>query len=287
MKTVVLGAGGMLGSELASLLEKSGHKVFAFDRELDVTDPAAVSEKISELQPEAVFNCAAFNAMDKAEQESESARALNAAAVGNIAKAAKVCGAVVVHYSTGYVFDGRNDAGYEEDDQPNPISIYGHTKYEGEQQLKQHADKYYLIRLNLLFGAPGLASGSKKSFPAMILEQAETKDSFDFVADEISTPTYAPDLARASITLLTEKEDGKNKYAYGIYHLVNEGRASWYDWAKQIFEIKGISKALHPVGAEKFPRPAARPRCSVLLNTKFPKLRTWQQATAEFLETNQ
>jgi len=277
MRAVIFGASGMLGAELNRQLVSGGHTVHAFDRELDVTDAAAVAAKISELKPEVIFNCAAYNAVDKAETEADLARRLNADAVGNVARAAQSAGAVVVHYSTGFVFDGSKETGYSEADQPAPQSVYAETKFQGEQQLSQNTEKFYLIRLNLLFGKPGLSAGSKKSFPALILDLAAQRDSFEFVADEISGPTYAPDLAKATLQLIA------GEYPFGIYHLVNEGRASWYDWAKEIFALKQINAQIAPVSAEKFPRPAKRPHYSVLLNTKFPKLRTWQEATKEFL----
>lgn len=282
MKVLILGAKGMLGEELHKQLNAAGHEVHAFDRDLDITNPAALSAKISELKPDLIFNCAAYNAMDKAEDEPELARKLNADAVGNVARAAKENNAILVQYSTGYVFDGSKADGYSEADQPDPQSVYAKTKFEGEQQLQANTDRYYLIRLNLLFGAAGLSEGSKKSFPALILDLSKTKDSFDFVTDEISTPTYAPDLAKASIQLATETE----KYPFGIYHIVNEGSASWYDWAKFIFELKGVPAKINEVTGDKLVRKARRPHYSILLNTKFPKLRTWQQATEEFIKGN-
>jgi len=278
MRVLIFGSAGMLGAELQKQWQAKGAEVFAFDRELDITDQKQVDTKLQELRPEIVFNCAAYNAVDKAEDQADIATKINADAIAYIAAAAEKIGAVVVHYSSGFVFDGEKSQGYNEDDLPNPQSVYARSKYQGEKNLQATAAKYYLIRLNLLFGEQGKSAGSKKSFPAVILDLAKTKDSFDFVTDEISTPTYAPDLAEASIALV------EKKYPFGIYHIVNEGRASWYDWAKEILELKGIQAKINPVSASAFPRKASRPACSVLINNKFPKLRGWQQATAEFLK---
>lgn len=282
MKVLIFGASGMLGAELHKQLEAQGGEVFAFDRELDITDQVQVQNKIMQLQPEIIFNCAAYNAVDKAESEPEIAMRLNAEAAGFIAEAAEKINAITVHYSTGFVFEGSNVAGYSEDASPNPQSVYAKSKYLGEQKLQQATDRFYLIRLNLLFGKQGKTETAKQSFPTMILDfakVAKAKDHIDFITDEISTPTYAPDLAQASIALI------KEQYPFGIYHLVNEGRASWYDWAKEIFALKAIAVKINPVLAGQFPRKAQRPKCSVLINNKFPKLPSWQAATAEYLKT--
>jgi dTDP-4-dehydrorhamnose reductase len=217
--------------------------------------------------------------VDKAEQEeSQKAYELNSDAVGYIAEAAESVGATLVHYSTGFVFEGSEEKGYNEDANPDPQSVYGKSKLGGEQQAEK-CSKYYIIRLNLLFGQGGSSVHAKKSFPDMILELAKEKKEFDFVTDEISTPTYAVDLAKATIELV------KKPYPYGIYHLPNDGKASWYEFAEEVFKDKGIEVKLNKVNSEQFVRPAKRPKNSVLLNTKFPKLRTWQEALKEYLES--
>ena len=280
MKVIIFGALGMLGSELERQLKIAGHEVFSFDSDLDITDREKIAEKIAELKPDAIFNCAAYNAVDKAEDDAAIATSLNADAPGFIAEAAKNNNAILVHYGTGYIFDGSSEKGYNEDDQPNPQSIYAKSKYQGEKNIQEKCEKYYIIRLNLLFGKPGLSAGAKKSFPELIQELAKTKDSFDFISDEISGPTYAPDLARASIALV------KGKYPFGIYHLANAGIASWEDWAKEIFRIKDIKAKINSVPAAQMKRKALRPKNSVLINNKFPKQRSWQEANEEFLKEN-
>jgi dTDP-4-dehydrorhamnose reductase len=284
MKTLVFGAGGMLGTELVKQLKNAGAEVSEFDSELDVTDAEKVSEKIAALKPDIIFNCSAYNAVDQAEDQKEIAMRVNAEAPAIIAKAAAQNNAVLVHYSTGFIFDGKAKKGYNEDDQPNPISVYGQSKFEGEKNIQQNTKNYYIIRLNLLFGKTAKSAAAKKSFPEMILDLAKSQKNFDFVSDEISTPTYAPDLAAASIQLVLEK------YPFGIYHLVNEGIASWADWAKEVFRASGLDININAISADKMLRKAKRPANSVLINNKFPHLRPWQQANEEFLmnkrETN-
>ncbi len=277
MKVLILGAHGMLGAELVRQLVE--HEVYSFDSDLDVTDRLAIQSKIEELKPEVIFNCVAYNAVDKAEGEgSLMAQALNADAVGYIAEAANKVNATLVHYSTGFVFDGENAEGYNEADAPNPQSVYAKTKYEGELQA-QKSSKYYLVRLNLLFGKAGTGKNSKQGFPDLILEQVKEKNEFDFVTDEVSTPTYSKDLVEASLKLV------QGNYPYGVYHLPNEGRASWFEFAAEVFKDAGVNAKMNATTSDKFVRPAKRPHYSVINNNKFPKLRRWQEALKDYLNS--
>lgn len=276
---LVLGSKGMLGSELVRQLKAKGLEVAAFDSDLDVRDKQALLTKIQELKPEVIYNCVAYNAVDLAEVEKEKATSLNVLAVSNIAEAANSVGATLVHFSTGFVFDGQSTKSYTESDQPNPQSVYAQTKYQGEMEALKCA-KSYVVRLNLLFGKSAESENAKKSFPELILELAKDQKEFAFVTDEISTPTYAVDLTQATLRLVDEK------YSFGIYHLSNEGQASWLDFAEEVFRIKGVEVKLNPVTGDKFKRAAKRPKNSVVANTKFPKLRPWQQALQEFLNSN-
>jgi dTDP-4-dehydrorhamnose reductase len=277
MSILVFGSKGMLGGELIRQL--GNREVVGLDNnDLDITDKVIVQLKIQELKPDVIFNCVAYNAVDQAEKspDKEMAFALNADAVEFIAEEAEKIGSIFIHYSSGFVFDGESQNGYTEQDTPSPISVYGQSKLEGEKQALK-SSKCYLIRLNLLFGKPGTSPKAKKSFPDLILGLAKDKKEFDFVTDEVSTPTYAADLANASIQLVDQK------YPYGIYHLVNEGSASWLDFAKEVFKLKDINATLNPTTSDKFVRPALRPKNSVLINTKFPKLRSWQEALKSYL----
>lgn len=280
MKVLIIGAKGMLGQELARVFSP-GNEVIAWDREeIDITREEVVSSKLSGLRPGLVINAAAYNNVDAAEADEQTANAVNGRAVGYLARACKTIGTVLVHYSTDYVFNGRQRAGYDETAQPHPISKYGASKYLGEQELRRYAEKFYLMRLSKLFGKEAASGAGKKSFVALMLELSETRDTLDVVDEELSSPTYAPDLAART------REIVMGGLPFGIYHCTNAGAVTWYGFAKTIFEIAGRNVKLNPVPASRFPRPAQRPQYGVLLNTKLPPARPWQEALRDFLSGN-
>lgn len=277
MKIVIFGAKGMLGQELVKAL--SDQEVLAWDKaDCDITNQAEVESKIIAEQPGMIINSAAYNDVDGAETNKDTADSLNGYAVGYLAQAAKKVGAVMVHYSTDYVFRGDKKEGYSEEDRPEPVSAYGKSKFLGEQELLKNADKYYLIRLSRLFGNAAKIEGAKKSFVDKMLELAAVKKELDVVDEELSSPTYAPDLAKRTRELVEGKKD------FGVYHGANSGACTWYGFAQEIFKIKGIKIKLNPVPASKFPRPAARPMYSILLNTKLSAARSWQEALRDYLK---
>ncbi len=277
MTVLVLGAKGMLGQELVNVF--SGQNVIAWDREeLDITDRKLVFEKIKEAAPEIILNAVAYNAVDKAEEEKDLAFAVNAEAVKHLAFVSKEIGATFVHFSTDYVFEGIEKNGYKEGDAINPQSVYAKSKAKGEEYLREIGGKYYLIRLSRLFGKPGIGDGSKRSFVDMILNLSSEKKELEVVNEELSSPTYAPDLAKIT------KEIIENKIPYGIYHGANGGSCAWYGFAKEALKLKNISCKLIPVSAGRFPRPAQRPKYSILLNTKLSPARSWQEALKEYLK---
>lgn len=315
MRVLILGSHGMLGQELARAF--SGYEVIAWDREdLDITNQSQVFQKIKKLKLDIILNAAAYNAVDKAEEEKYLAFAVNAEAVKYLALAAKEIGAIFVHFSTDYVFEGVKKEGYKEDDAINPQSVYAQSKAKGEEYLREIKGLYYLIRLSRLFGKPGMGDGSKKSFVDVVLNLAENKPELEVIDEELSSPTYAPDLA----SLIKEIID--QKYPFGIYHGANSGACTWYEFAQEALKSKNISclprtnsseahfysktKAagdplrpsrlndkfvneglvggkLIPVPASRFPRPALRPKYSILLNTKLTPSRSWQEALKEYL----
>ncbi len=279
MKVLIIGAKGMLGQELMNEFHGAGYEVFGLDKdEIDITDRDGVNKKIVGLKPEIIINAAAYNAVDKIEEsDKELAEAVNGYAVGNLAEAAGTVGALLVHYSTDYVFEGKEIDGYEEDAAPNPQSVYAASKYLGEQQLKN--EKYYLIRTSRLFGKPAQGEGAKKSFVDVMLKLAGEKDCLELVDEELSSPTYVSDLAKRTREIIEWKKP------FGIYHVTNAGDCTWYGWAKKIFELSSKSVKLIPVGADRFPRPAKRPKYSVLLNTKLPPMRRWEEALTDYLKT--
>ncbi len=205
------------------------------------------------------------------------AEAVNGYAVGNLSEAAQAINGLLVHYSTDYVFEGKEIDGYKENDEPRPQSVYAASKRLGEQQLKNK--KYYLIRTSRLFGKPAQSEGAKKSFVDVMIKCAEEKDCLELVDEELSSPTYVLDLAKRTREIIEWKK------SFGIYHATNEGGCTWYGWAKKIFELSGKSVKLIPVGADRFPRPAKRPKYSLLLNTKLPAMRKWEAALADYLKT--
>jgi dTDP-4-dehydrorhamnose reductase len=279
MKVLIIGAKGMLGQELVQEFGGNGYEVTAWDKEnIDITKKEEVNKKISDLKPEIIINAAAYNAVDKIEEgEKDLAEAVNGYAVGNLSEAAAAVNALFVHYSTDYVFEGKEIDGYKEDAEPNPQSVYAESKLIGEQQLKNK--KFYLIRTSRLFGKPAKTEGAKKSFVDVMLKCAEEKDCLELVDEELSSPTYVRDLARRTREIVEWKKP------FGIYHAANTGGCTWYGWAKKIFELSGKSVKLIPVGADRFPRPAKRPKYSILLNTKLPVMRTWEESLADYLKT--
>lgn len=269
----------MLGQELAREFGENGYEVLAWDKEeIDITKKDSVLSKIKSVKPEIIINAAAYNAVDKIEEgEKELADAVNGYSVGNLSEAAEAVDALLIHYSTDYVFEGMAIEGYREDARPNPQSIYADSKWLGEQQLKN--SKYYLIRTSRLFGKPALSAKAKQSFVDVMLRLAGEKSEIELVDEELSSPTYVVDLAKRTRVIFESGEP------FGTYHVTNNGGCTWYGWAKKIFELSGKSTKLIPVAADKFPRLAKRPRYSLLLNTKLPPMRKWEDALADYLKT--
>jgi len=280
-RILIIGAKGMLGQDLVDVCRKKNIEVIAWDFEdLDITDREQVFEKIKNIRPDSVINSAAYNAVDKAEEpeEFETARAVNATGPKNLAEVCKEIGAVFVTYSSDYVFRGDKKEGYREDDQPDPVSKYGVSKYEGEKNVQAVGGKFYIIRTSKLFGKGGSGQNVKKSFVDTMIELSEKMPELKVVDEEVSCFTYTPDLAEATLALL------EGNYSPGIYHITNTEPCTWYECAKNIFEILGKEVKITPVPASTFPRPAQRPNYSALLNTKLPPLRSYKDALREFLK---
>lgn len=279
----------MLGQDLVKTYRKDKfNQVYAWDfGDIDITDEKAVSNKIKDVDPDIVINAAAYNAVDKAEEKEglKVAMAVNAEGPKHLAEACKKAGAVFATYSSDYVFRGDKKEGYKEDDEPNPVSRYGLSKYEGEKKTQKVGGDYYIIRTSKLFGKEGTGRDVKKSFADTMIELSKKLPELKVVDEEVSCFTYTPDLAKATRFLL------EGNFPPGIYHITNPGPCTWYEYAKKIFEI--LEKAcpegsrrvkITPVPASAFPRPAQRPAYSVLLNTKLPPLRSYQEALRVFLK---
>lgn len=282
MKILILGAKGNLGEQLVKTFS-DGNDIIAWDREeIDVTDKALITNKIKSLKPGLIINATAYNAVDLCETEAgkELAEKLNAQAPAHLAQAAMEVGAILVHYSTDYVFEGKKRAGYAEADQPKPINNYGLTKRSGEEEiirLSGRGLKWYLIRTSKLFGPRGTSDVSKPSFFDVMLKLAAEKPQLEVVDEEKSCFTYTPDLALATKKLITDNS------GYGIYHIVNPGPVTWFGAVKELFKLKDVKTPIIAVKGDKFPRPAKRPKYSVLLNTKTDQLRDWREALKEYL----
>ena len=291
MKVLILGAKGNLGQQLVKIfLLNKKNKVIAWDKyNLDITDKNEVNKKIVQLNPNLIINASAYNAVDACEESKEQfelAKKINGYAVGYIAKAAEKVGAVFIHYSTDYVFDGENKNGYKENDRPDPISNYGKSKLLGEKKILELSKInskfcYYIIRTSKLFGPVGKSKMSKKTFFDMMFDLADHKKEIKVIDGEVSCFTYTKDLAQATYALVSNKNNKRNK---GIYHIINSLSCAWYEAAKFLFSISKKNVKLIPVNSDEFPRPAKRPKYSVLLNTKLKPLRTYQEALKEYLK---
>lgn len=286
MKILILGAEGNLGGQLYEIFSKnSQNEVIGWDKnELDITNREQVSQKISQIRPGIIINAVAYNAVDRCEtDEAEFALAckLNAEAPAILAAAALEIDAVLIHYSTDYVFPGDRSDGYRENSPIKAINKYGESKALGEKEIARAALKglkWYLIRTSKLFGPQGKSQFAKPSFFDIMLKLAQEKNEIEAVDEEKSFFTYTPDLADATAKLL------ENKASYGVYHLTNSEAATWYEACRTLFDLAEIKTKITPVPAEKFPRPAKRPKYSKLLNTKTAPLRSYRAALEEYLK---
>ncbi|MFH1838348.1 MAG: dTDP-4-dehydrorhamnose reductase [Candidatus Kuenenbacteria bacterium] len=284
-KILIFGSKGNLGTQLVKTFNKD-YKIFALDKEdIDITEKKIVFKKVDEIKPDIIINATAYNAVDKCEEnemEFKLAKKINGNAVGYLAEAAIKFGVILIHYSTDYVFDGKKKSGYKENNKQHPINKYGKTKLIGEQEIIKRSKqglKYYLIRTSKLFGQKGKSEITKLSFFDLILNLSKEKKEFNMIdKEEISCFTYILDLAEMTKKLI------ENNANYGIYHIINSEPCSWYEASKFLFKLKNITDAkLNPINSSDYPRPAKRPKYSILLNTKLLQMRSWKKALREYL----
>jgi dTDP-4-dehydrorhamnose reductase len=273
---LITGGTGQLGSDAVTELKKRNIEHLGIDiAELDITDGDAVFGYISRLKPSCIIHCAAYTAVDKAEDEPELCMKVNAGGTENIARACKEINAEMIYISTDYVFDGEGDTPYETDDPTAPLQIYGKSKLAGEEAVKRHLDRHYIVRTSWVFGHNG------SNFVKTMLKLAQSKDEINVVCDQIGSPTYTPDLA----TLLCDMAmSGK----YGIYHATNEGFCSWAGFAEEIIRQSGSMCRVNPILSEQYPTKAFRPRNSRLSKASldkagFTRLLGWQEALGRFV----
>ncbi|MCM1319867.1 MAG: dTDP-4-dehydrorhamnose reductase [Muribaculaceae bacterium] len=263
-RILVTGANGQLGNALRDeLLHHPDFEVLYTDADtLDITDEAAVQTLFADFRPEIVINAAAYTAVDKAESEPELCHQINATAPGILAKACAAAGAKLLHISTDYVFSGTATRPYKETDVPSPRSVYGRTKWEGEELIR-----HILPQGHIIIRTAWLYSHTGKNFVKTMLTLAAERDEIGVVADQWGTPTYAPVLAQAILTAITAK-----KWHPGTYHLTGSGRTTWYDFARAIFREAGVTKVrVNSLTTDCYPTPASRPAYSVLDCSKFSK----------------
>jgi dTDP-4-dehydrorhamnose reductase len=268
---LVLGAGGQLGSELARLLGAGSGVAHA---EASVTDRESIDRLIRERRPEIVFNCAAYNAVDRAEMELDLAFAVNGEGPANVAAACATSGARLVHFSTNFVFDGTLDRPYAESDAPAPLGVYAASKLEGEQRVLERLPGALVIRSSALFGDTGSAIKGG-SFPDRILERALRGEPLTVVSDQKVNPTYTGDLAPAAIELAASGLEG-------VVHLVAAGCAGWDDFARAVLEESGVSAHVGSILSADLSSPARRPLNGCLTSTRVDALRAWRQGLHEW-----
>ena len=276
MKVFVTGAKGQLGHDVVNELEKRGHTAIGVDiEEMDITDKDAVKRVITQVSPEAVVHCAAYTAVDAAEEQVELCHRVNGLGTENMAEVCKELNCKLMYISTDYVFNGQGTRPWEPDDERAPLNVYGQTKYEGELAVEA-LEKYFIVRIAWVFGVNG------KNFIKTMLNLGKTRDHLTVVDDQVGSPTYTYDLARLLVDLIeTEK--------YGRYHATNEGVCSWYEFACEIFKKAGIEITVSPVSSNEYPAKAKRPQNSRMDKSKlkemgFKPLPTWQDALERYLK---
>lgn len=276
MKVLVTGVKGQLGYDVVNELEKRGMEAVGVDiDEMDITDAASVDKVIKEAAPDAVIHCAAYTAVDAAEDNEELCRKVNAEGPQNIANVCKELDIKMIQISTDYVFDGEGTRPWEPDDERKPLSVYGQTKYEGELAVQNTLEKYFIVRIAWVFGING------KNFVKTMLNLGKTHDHLTVVNDQYGSPTYTYDLARLLVDMVqTEK--------YGVYHATNEGICTWYEFACEIFRVAGLDVKVDPVTSDQYPAKAKRPSNSRMSKDKlvengFEKLPTWQDALERYI----
>lgn len=279
MRVLVTGVKGQLGYDVVNELEKRGMTAIGVDiEEMDITDAGSVDRVIKEAAPDAVIHCAAYTAVDAAEDNETICRRVNAEGTANIAKVCKELDIKMMYISTDYVFDGQGERAWEPDDERNPLNVYGQTKYEGEVAVTDALEHYFIVRIAWVFGVNG------KNFIKAILNKAQTVDTLTVVNDQFGSPTYTFDLARLLVDMIVTER-------YGFYHATNEGICTWYEFACEIIRQAGMADRVKvlPVSADQYPAKAKRPTNSRMSKEKlsengFERLPAWQDALARYLQ---
>ena len=277
MKVLVTGSNGQLGYDVVKELQKQNIECCGATRQdFDIVDFEATENFIKNYMPDAVIHCAAYTAVDKAEDEQGLCYLVNASATENIAEICKKINAKMLYISTDYVFDGTKDDFYEVDDKPNPINVYGKTKLLGEQAVQRILNKYFIVRISWVFGEHG------NNFVKTMLRLGKERKEINVVADQYGSPTYTADLAPLLVEMIkTEK--------YGVYHATNEGVCTWAEFAEEIFKIAGMNVKVNHITTAEYPTRAIRPMNSRLSKTSlvinnFKTLDNWEIALGKYIK---
>lgn len=279
MKVLVTGANGQLGYDVVKELKKQHIECYGATRkDFDIVDFEATENFITSYMPNVVIHCAAYTAVDKAEDEQGLCHLVNASATENIAEICKKINAKMLYISTDYVFDGKKDDFYEIDDKPNPINVYGKTKLLGEQAVQRILDKYFIVRISWVFGEHG------NNFVKTMLRLGKERKEINVVTDQYGSPTYTTDLAALLVEMIqTDK--------YGVYHATNEGVCTWAEFAEEIFKIANMNVKVNHITMAGYQTRAKRPVNSrlskeKLMQNSFKALENWQTSLEKFIEEN-
>jgi len=276
MRVLVTGAKGQLGHDVLVALQKDGHIGIGVDiDEMDITKAEDVKRVIAEAKVDAVIHCAAYTAVDAAEDSKELCFRVNADGTRHIAEVCKDLDMKMIYISTDYVFDGEGVKAWEPDDERHPLNVYGKSKYLGELAVEELLNNYFIVRISWAFGENG------NNFVKTMLKLAETRDELNVVDDQIGSPTYTADLAKLLIEMVESEQ-------YGVYHVTNESLCSWYEFAVEIFRQTNREIKVNPVSSEIFPTKAKRPHNSrmnkeKLIENGFSLLPSWQDALGRYL----
>jgi dTDP-4-dehydrorhamnose reductase len=277
VKIVVTGAGGMLGRELVKILSERHQVIGLSHAELDILDLEGTKKTIYKIKPELVIHAAAYTDVDGCERNPDKAYSVNTIGTQNVALACQKAEAILLYTSTDFVFNGTKGKPYLEWDKPEPINVYGKSKYAGERVVAHLLNQYYIVRTAWLYGEHG------RNFPATILAKAKEEKNLEVVSDQVGSPTFTYDVVKGIEKLI---ETG----SFGIYHMVNTGECSWYEFARKILDLAGYRDwEVKPITSEQLGRPAKRPSYSVLRNFSLERvagiaMRSWEEAIAEFMQ---
>lgn len=276
MKVLVTGAGGMLARDIIPCLSEQGYEILAVPHsELDIADFGAIEATTGSFEPELIINCAAYTKVDEAEKAEHWALLVNGIGVQNLCIACQESDIALVHFSTDYVFDGSKESPYTIYDNTSPINAYGRSKLLGEKYILWLLGKFYIVRSSWLFGLHG------RNFVETMLEIGQREQQVSVVNDQRGCPTWTYHLAKAVVDLI---DTGR----YGVYHVTNSDSATWFDFSKEVFRLSGMDIEVLPIISEQFPRPAKRPRNSVLDPFPLPQIfgcemPSWREALGEYL----